>query len=201
MPTPEEITRHHEPLPGHDPWVGGRRPAPSPIRVVDYDESWPAEFARVAEVIRDALGRVALAVEHVGSTSVPGLAAKPTIDVDLTVPEPANETRYVPPLERVGFQLVIREPAWHEHRCLQRYGELGVNLHAFGPECAEVVRHRMFRDWLRAHPEDREAYQRAKRKAALNATAVNGMVEDYNKLKEPVLRGIYERMFRANGLL
>src|SRR5215469_16407042 len=117
MPTPAEITKHHEPPPDHDPWVVGRRPAPSPIRVVDYDEAWPAEFARVAEVIRDALGRAALEIEHVGSTSVPGLAAKPTVDVDLTVPDPADETLYVPPLERVGFELVIREPAWHEHRC------------------------------------------------------------------------------------
>jgi len=169
MPTREEITKHHDLGPDHNPWVG-ERPAPAPIHVVDYDESWPAAFEEIATAVRAALGDAALAVEHVGSTSVPGLPAKPTIDVDLTVADPADELAKV-------------------------------NLHVFGPDCPEVIRHRMFRDWLRSHPEDRDLYRRAKLAAAAEITDKGGIVMDYNRVKEPVLREIYERMFRANGLL
>ena len=200
MPTREEITKHHDLGPDHNPWVG-ERPAPAPIHVVDYDESWPAEFEELATAVRAALGDAALAVEHVGSTSVPGLPAKPTIDIDLTVADPADELAYVPALERIGFALVIREPTWHEHRCLVRSSSPKVNLHVFGPDCPEVIRHRMFRDWLRSHPEDRDLYRRAKLAAAAEIRDKGGIVMDYNRVKEPVLREIYERMFRANGLL
>jgi len=200
MPTPEEITKHHDPPPDDHPWVG-ERPAPAPIRVVPYDERWPAHYERIAAGIRGALGDVVIELEHVGSTSVPGLAAKPTIDVDLTVADPTDEARYVPALERIGFELVIREPAWHEHRCLRGHGEPSTNLHVFGPDCPEVIRHRMFREWLRAHPDDRELYARAKLVAAAETTDRGGIMMDYNRHKEPVLRAIYERMFRANGLL
>ncbi len=200
MPTAEEITKHHDAEPDHHPWVG-ERPAPVPIRVVAYDDSWPVHYERTAAQIRDVLGEVAIAVEHVGSTSVPGLAAKPTIDIDLTVADPSDEGSYVPALERVGFKLVIREPSWHEHRALQRQGDPSTNLHVFGPDCPEVIRHRMFREWLRAHPEERELYARAKLEAAAAVTDQRGIMMDYNRHKEPVLRAIYERMFRANGLL
>src|SRR5271168_3081806 len=109
MPTPDEITRHHEPVPGEDPWVNGP-PKPEPIELVEYDPMWPAAFARVAGAVQVSLGDAVLAIEHVGSTSVPGLAAKPVIDVDLTVSDPADEATYVPALESAGFTLVIREP-------------------------------------------------------------------------------------------
>lgn len=199
MPTPEEITRHHEPAPGEDPWVKGK-PNPVPIEVVEYDPGWPARFEALERTIREALGAAALSVEHVGSTSVPSLAAKPVIDIDLTVANPADEAAYVPALERARFALLIREPGWHEHRCLL-LDDPACNLHVFGPDCPEVVRHRMFRDWLIAHAEERELYRRAKLDAARETRASGGMVMDYNRHKEPVIREIYERMFRARGLL
>lgn len=199
MATADEITRHHEPAPDHNSWVG-EPPKPEPIRVVEYDDGWPAQFEKVAALVRAALGDVAIAVEHVGSTSVPGLAAKPTLDVDLTVANPSDEAAYVPALETAGFRLVIREPDWHEHRCL-KLADPDTNLHVFGPDCPEVIRHRMFREWLRGHPEDRDLYRRAKLTAAADTTSKDGNVTVYNKHKEPVLREIYERMFRANGLL
>ncbi|KYF87465.1 hypothetical protein BE20_25990 [Sorangium cellulosum] len=199
MPTAEEITKHHEPAPDQNPWVNGP-PAPSLIAVVDYDERWPALFDVVARKIRAALGGAALAIEHVGSTSVKGLPAKPTIDVDLTVADPADERAYVPALSSAGFTLVIREPEWHEHRCLQ-LAEPNSNVHVFGPDCPEVIRHRMFRQWLTEHPEDLELYRRAKLAAASAISVGSGMMMDYNKHKEPVIRAIYERMFRANGLI
>jgi GrpB-like predicted nucleotidyltransferase (UPF0157 family) len=199
MPTPAEITRHHEPAPGQDPWVQGP-PQVEPVEVVEYDAAWPAAYARIAGVVQASLGDAAIAIEHVGSTSVPGLAAKPVIDVDLTVSDPADEEAYVPTLESAGFVLVVREPWWHEHRCL-RLSDPRSNLHVFGPDCPEVVRHRMFRDWLALHHDDRELYQRAKLAAAKQTTERGGLVTDYNRHKEPVLRAIYERMFRAHGLL
>jgi GrpB-like predicted nucleotidyltransferase (UPF0157 family) len=199
VPTAEEITRHHEPIPGEDPWVNGP-PKPEPIEVVEYDPSWPANFESVARIIRDALGDAALSIEHVGSTSVPGLAAKPVIDVDLAVSDPADENAYVPSLERAGFALVIREPRWHQHRCL-RLADPRCNLHVFGANCPEIVRHQMFREWLIADAEDRELYRRAKLAAAKQTTDEGGIVMDYNRHKEPVIRDIYDRMFRAHGLL
>jgi GrpB-like predicted nucleotidyltransferase (UPF0157 family) len=175
-------------------------PNPEPIEVVEYDPSWPATFKRLARIIRAALADAALSIEHVGSTSVPGLAAKPVIDVDLAISDPADDDAYVPSLQMAGFTLVIREPRWHEHRCL-RLADPQCNLHVFGADCPEIVRHRMFREWLLGHAEDRELYRRAKFAAAKETTDTGGIVMDYNRRKEPVIRDIYQRMFRAHGLL
>ncbi len=195
MATPEEIMKHHEPDPDEDPWVRGR-PAPAPVEVVPYDFRWPARYEALAAAIREALGPVALDVEHMGSTAVPGLAAKPVIDIDLTVADPAREEDYVGPLEAIGYVLALREPSWHQHRAL-RLEAPAANLHVFGPDCPENIRHRMFRDWLRANPADRDLYARAKQSAAVGAMQVMA----YNKRKEATLREIYERMFRAAGFL
>src|SRR5690242_13720265 len=85
------------------------------IAIVDYDPSWPLLFARENERIKSALGAKALSVEHVGSTSVPGLPAKPIIDILLVVESSADEKSYLPALEAAGYLLRIREPEWHEH--------------------------------------------------------------------------------------
>jgi GrpB-like predicted nucleotidyltransferase (UPF0157 family) len=201
MPTPEEITRHHDgdPPEGRSAWVAGKRPR-SGIEVVEPDPAWPWAFAQVEDRIRAALGDAALAVEHVGSTAVPGLPAKPVIDVDLTVADPADEGAWLPALESAGFELVIREPWWHEHRCLTSE-DPRCNLHVFGPDSPEPVRHRLFRDWLVEHPEDRDRYRDAKLGAASEANAAGEHVMDYNARKEPVIREIYDRAFRAAGLL
>ena len=195
MPTHEEITRHHDADPDEDPWVLGP-PPPETVVLVPYDPGWPARFRELAGRIRDVLGDTALDVEHVGSTSVPGLAAKDVIDIDLTVAEPREEDRYVPALAELGYFLTIREPSWHQHRCL-RLAEPRVNLHVFGPDCPEVIRHRMFRDWLRDHPDDRLLYEEAKRAAVPGG----GHVMDYNGRKQDVIREIYDRLFRAAGML
>jgi len=194
MPTFEEIVNQPEPDPDENPWVQGP-PPPVVVTIEPYDEAWPARFEALAADIRAALGDVALDLEHVGSTSVPGLAAKNIIDMDLTVADPTREDLYVPPLERLGYYLNIREPSFHQHRCLV-LPEPRVNLHVFGPDCPESIRLRMFRDWLRAHPEDRAAYEEAKRQAIPGG----GNVMDYNRRKEGVLLEIYDRLFRAAGM-
>src|SRR5262245_23665314 len=121
----EEITRHRDPDPSEDPWVNGP-PAPETVTIVPYNPEWPRRYRALSTGIRTALGNVALDVEHVGSTSVEGLAAKDVIDIDLTVADPRDEEAYVPALERLGYILTVREPSFHEHRCL-RLAEPRVN--------------------------------------------------------------------------
>ena len=170
------------------------------IEVVEPDPAWPWAFGQLEDRIREALLEAALHVEHVGSTAVPGLPAKPVIDVDLTVADPAEEAAWLPALEDAGFRLVVREPWWHEHRCLT-FEDPRCNLHVFGPDSPEPVRHRIFRDWLIDHPEDRDRYRDAKLGAAAEANAAGEHVMDYNERKGPVIREIYDRAFRAVGLL
>ena len=139
--------------------MGRRRPPRTvPINVVEYDPAWPTVFEAQAGRIRDALGDRVLGLEHVGSTSVPGLAAKPVIDIDLTVVDSSDEAAYMPALEAVGFVLRIREAKWHEHRCLEM-DDPRTNLHVWCPDSPEAIRHRMFRDWLRTHPDDLDLWR------------------------------------------
>src|SRR5690349_21881543 len=91
-------------------------PHNAPITLADYDPGWPVLFAREAARIRAALGDRAVQIEHAGSTSVPGLAAKPIIDILLAVPDSSDEHASVPALEAAGYVLRIREPDWFEHR-------------------------------------------------------------------------------------
>lgn len=195
MPTREEITRHTDPDPDENPWVIGP-PAPEPVTIVPYNPRWPDRYTTLATRIRQALGPTVLDIDHVGSTSVPGLAAKDVIDMDLTVPDPRDEPTYIPALKELGYVHTVREPSFHEHRCL-RLSEPRVNLHVFGPDCPETIRHRMFRDWLRTHPDDRTLYEAAKQAAVPGG----GTVMDYNFRKQEVIRDIYNRLFRAAGML
>jgi GrpB-like predicted nucleotidyltransferase (UPF0157 family) len=169
------------------------------VEVVAPDPAWPEAYAELARRIREALGDSVIELDHVGSTSVPGLHAKPVIDIDLTVPESADEPSWLPALEAIGFQLTVREPWWHEHRCL-RSTSPRANLHVFSPGCPEPIRHRLFRDWLREHPEDLALYREAKLGAATESNAAGESVMDYNARKEPVIREIYDRVFREAGL-
>lgn len=145
--------------------IGAPNRLTGPVVIHDYDPSWPLLYEREQERIRAALGPLALAVEHVGSTSVPGLAAKFLIDVDLIVADPTDEDAYVPALVAAGYVLRVREPDWYEHRLLKGFAP-EVNLHVFGPDCDEHLRHLIFRDWLRSHPEDRDRYAAEKRRIA-----------------------------------
>ncbi|MGN6168446.1 MAG: GrpB family protein [Solirubrobacteraceae bacterium] len=187
------------PPPGESPYLSGYGPT-TELSIVEYDACWPAQYERLAGLIRTALGPAVLALDHVGSTAVPGLAAKPVIDVDLTVADGAAESSYVPALERRGFRLVIREPWWYGHRLL-RHGEPACNLHVWSPDCPETARHLIFLDWLRANPTERERYARAKRAALEQTASTDGNVEVYNAHKHAAIRQIYGRAFTAIGLV
>jgi GrpB-like predicted nucleotidyltransferase (UPF0157 family) len=199
MPSRAEIVSFDEsPAPsGADAWV---LPPATGIEVTDPDPAWPQCYNDLAARIRGALGWRVLQLEHVGSTSVPGLPAKPIIDIDLTVADPDCEHDYVPALEAIAFRLSVREPWWYGHRVL-RAGEPGCNLHVFGFDSPELVKHRIFRDWLRGNPDERDRYAAVKRQAASEANAAGEHVMQYNARKQLVIREIYHRAFMASGLL
>ncbi|WP_278265772.1 GrpB family protein [Nocardia sp. AG03] len=193
MPFPPEITQRLRSTPEQmaAAWVDGGPPKIESIVLAAYDPSWPRVFDEQAERIRRALADRALAVEHVGSTAIPGLAAKPIIDIDLIVADSADEATYVPHLERAGFRLVLREPAWHQHRMLT-HADPAVNLHVFSPNAPEHIRHLVFRDWLRRHPDDRDLYASAKRELVAKTADTPA---DYNLAKNEIIDDIYGRAF------
>jgi GrpB-like predicted nucleotidyltransferase (UPF0157 family) len=165
------------------------------IVIEDHDPAWADRFAAASSLLNEVLGGLIINVEHVGSTSVPGLAAKPIIDIDLLIEDTTEESRYIPALERLGYRLVLREPWWHGHRMLVSPAE-DVNLHVWPQDAPEPVRHRLFRDWLRSHPEDRELYATTKRRLARDTAHQPG---DYSLAKNDVIDDIYARIFAATG--
>ena len=169
-----------------DPWR-----ADGPITLAEYDPGWPRLFEREAERIRGVLGGRALLVEHAGSTSVPGLAAKPVIDIVLAVADSSDETSYVPALEAAGYVLRIREPDWYEHR-LFKGPDTNINLHTFSEGCPEIDRMLAFRDRLRRHDDERIRYEETKRELASREWTY---VQYYADAKGEVVEGIIARAF------
>ena len=184
-PTDEEIAAARVGVP----------PLPARVDVVAPDEEWPRQYATFASSVQAALGRRVLGLEHVGSTSVPGLWAKPVIDIDLLVADPADEPSYVPALEQCGFTLRIREPEWEQHRCLVHESPR-CNVHVFAPGALEPRRHLAFRRWLAENPDDRERYAAIKRAIAQRGVAASTM--HYNNEKAALIYDIYERIFAAD---
>ncbi|MFT3965310.1 MAG: GrpB family protein [Sphingobium sp.] len=179
--------------PDEYPWIAGV-PVPEEIEITAYSSEWPALFRINAALIATTLGSSALNIEHIGSTAVPTLAAKPIIDIDVIVRDPVQENDYIPRLAALGYQLTIRERSWYQHRML-RYDQPRINLHIFGPHCPEHVRHILFRDWLRGHPEDRARYAMAKNEARKGVTDIR----DYNRNKQNEIRKIYRKIFQTLG--
>jgi GrpB-like predicted nucleotidyltransferase (UPF0157 family) len=169
--------------------IGKREPLNGEIDFVPYDAEWPSQFFQLAEKIRQALGKTAILIEHVGSTSVPGLAAKPVIDIVVVVPNAADEPSYVPPLEALDFVLRIREPDWLEHRLFKTPAVAG-NLHVFSSGCEEVDRMLAFRNWLREHDAERQLYEDTKRRLASKTWK---HVQNYADAKSDVVREILSR--------
>ena len=166
--------------------VGELRPHDAPVVLAEYDPGWPAVYEREAARIRAVLGDLVQLLEHVGSTSVPGLAAKPRIDILLIVPDSADEPAYVPAMVAAGYVLRIREPDWHEHRVFKG-PDTDVNVHMFSPGCPEIARMLTFRDWLRTHDADRARYEAAKRDLARRTWH---HVQDYADAKTAIVESI-----------
>ena len=172
--------------------VGERKPWNSTITLAPYDPAWPSLFAQLEVQIRAALGNDVLLLEHVGSTSVPGLPAKPILDVVLAVAESSDEPAYVPRLEEKGFTLRIREPAWNGPR-LQKTTDKKAHLHVFSEGCEEIERMLCFRDWLRNHAGDRLRYEGAKRELAARTWKYR---QNYADAKTAVIQEIMARAQR-----
>jgi GrpB-like predicted nucleotidyltransferase (UPF0157 family) len=137
--------------------IGGRERRP--IVIAEYDPCWPERFEQEQARIAAALGPVALRIEHIGSTAVAGLAAKPIVDVLVTVADPDDEASFAPALVAAGYELRVREPG---HRMF-RTPERDVHVHVWSDEDPEVERYLRFRDRLRVSPDDRLAYEALKR--------------------------------------
>jgi len=137
------------------------------ITIVDYDPKWPTKFETQARIIANALGPSALRIEHIGSTSVPDLAAKPIIDILVVVQDSADESTYLPQLESAGYVLRVREPDWNEHRML-RTPEKDVHIHIYSTGCPEIQRNLTLRDRLRQNIDERRRYEQVKRELAKN---------------------------------
>ena len=172
--------------------VGELVPLAMPIQIVDYDPEWPRLYEREAERVQSALGDRVLLLEHVGSTSVPGLAAKPKIDMLLVVANSADEPSYVPAMETAGYVLTIREPDWYEHRMFNG-PDTDINLHVFSSGCTEIDRMLLFRNWLRCNESDRLLYERTKRELARNNWKY---MQNYADAKTAVVQKILTRAQR-----
>ncbi len=160
MPTPSQDQTSEEYLAAVT--IGERAPHNAQIILIEPDPQWPVRFAQEEARISAILGDRVLILEHVGSTSVPGLPAKPIIDILLVVPDSGDEPAYIPDLEAAGYVLRIREPEWHQHRLLKG-PDNPINLHVFSPGSSEIPRMLAFRDYLRAHPAARDRYAQTKR--------------------------------------
>jgi GrpB-like predicted nucleotidyltransferase (UPF0157 family) len=169
--------------------IGGPTLHDDTIRLVEHDSAWAELFEREAARIRATLGPAALEVDHVGSTSVPGLTAKPIIDIVLTVLDSSDETAYVPALEAAGYVLRVREPEWFEHRLLNG-PDTDVNVHVFSAGCSEIGRMLRFRDHLRVDEGDRVLYERTKRQLGARRWRY---IQQYADAKSDVVADIMTR--------
>lgn len=159
------------------------------VQLAPYDPSWPGQYAAEAAKIRAALDADALVLEHVGSTSIPGMAAKPIIDIILGVADSADEDAYVPALTAQGYRLHIREPDWNQHR-LMKGADPVVNLHIFTVGNPELTRMTAFRDRCRTHPEELQLYLDTKRELASRTWRY---VQHYANAKAEVVEQIIAR--------
>lgn len=168
LPLNERVSLARSVMP--DVWPGwttteGSERSGDLIKVVDYDDAWPARFERWRQLLRSALGEVAVRIEHVRSTSVPGLAAKPIVDVQVSVADLDDEAVSVPPIEGVGLQLRSRDEL-HRYFRPFRGAPRDIHVHVCHVGSTWEREHLLFRDYLRDHAEARDAYRRAKRAAA-----------------------------------
>lgn len=163
------------------------------IQIAEYNENWPNTFELHARSIAAAIGRVALRIEHIGSTSVPGLAAKPIIDILVVVPNSADESAYLPQFEAAGYVLRVREPDWNEHRML-RTPEKDVHIHIYSTGCQEIQRLLGFRDHLRQDAADRRRYERLKRELASKEWSdLNAYAEAKTEVIEEIIASLHPK--------
>jgi GrpB-like predicted nucleotidyltransferase (UPF0157 family) len=171
-------------------YLRGRDSLNGRVELVEYDAGWTEIFSDLRADILSALGSSISRLEHVGSTSVPGLASKPVIDIVLLVKDSAAEETYIPRLEAVGFLHHLREPGWFEHRLL-KHKVHQVNLHVFSAGCEEATRMIRFRDYLRSNQDGRIEYEQIKRKVADQKWT---FMQDYADAKGKTIRVLLSQL-------
>ncbi|MCS6545204.1 GrpB family protein [Curtobacterium herbarum] len=152
----------------------------------EHDPAWAVTFAEHRERILRAVGPLDVRVEHIGSTSVPGLAAKPIVDLVVVVPDITDESAYLDPLLGSGYELRVREPG---HR-LVRTPTRDVHVHVYERGATAVEDYLLLRDRLRNDPDDRALYEATKR-ALLSGTWDD--MNDYADAKTDVIRAVMDR--------
>jgi GrpB-like predicted nucleotidyltransferase (UPF0157 family)/predicted ester cyclase len=165
--------------------VGGLEPV-TRLEIVAYDPSWPARFETERARIASAIGDLALRIEHIGSTSIPGLAAKPIIDILVVVPKITDDPRFVPALEAAGYELRVTEP---DHRMF-RTPVRDVHVHLFEQGSQEIIDYFDLRDWLRRDADGRERYASVKRDLAERPWRD---MNDYADAKSPIVQDTLRR--------
>ena len=155
------------------------------VRLATYSESWPAKFAQANRRIHHALGTRAKRIEHIGSTAVPGLAAKPVIDILLELDDIADPAVHEV-LAGIDLALVVEEPG---HRMF-RSADGDVHVHAWPTGDPEIERHILFRNWLRSNEADRRVYEIEKRRLAAQEWSTQN---DYAQAKSPIINEILAR--------
>ncbi len=165
------------------------------IAISEYDPAWPERFRAEAQRISAALGGRERCVEHIGSTSVPGLAAKPVVDILLVLDDPGDEGSYLPALEAAGYELRVREPGFWEHRML-RTPARDVHVHVFPPDTPEIERYLLFRDRLRENAAERELYEATKRRLAAEDWPT---MQHYAEAKTEIVEAIIARAHLESG--
>jgi GrpB-like predicted nucleotidyltransferase (UPF0157 family) len=161
-------------------------------RIVPYDPKWPEQARELSDRLRDALGPVAVRVEHIGSTSVPGLAARPIPDIQISVADIGDRDSFVPVLARLGYEH-FRFPELDIDDYLVFVPADGSNsehIQVCEAGSHQERRHLAVRDFLRVQPAEREAYERVKRDAA---TAANGERAAYSQGKDAFVHGLEAR--------
>ncbi len=196
MVSKKEMMEHYVIDPQDSYFVNGVPPIEN-IEVVAYDPSWPEIYSALESKIKNKLGSNLLKIDHVGSTAVPGLVAKPVIDIDVTVADAADEEVYLLAFEDLGYRLIVREPRFHGHR-LFHYENPRVNLHVFTHGTPETARHLLFRDWLRQSEKDCKLYADAKFEAIKGCSFD---IHKYHENKSKVVHDIYQRIFKHLGYI
>ena len=164
--------------------IGGREERA--VVIVDPDPEWRAVFERERAAIARVLTGRAFRIEHVGSTAVPGLAAKPIVDIQVAVVDPDDEAAFAPALERAGYELRVREPGRRMFRTPGR----DVQVHVWRAGSDDERRHVLFRDWLRVDESDRALYEDTKRRLAARRWPD---VNYYAEAKTPLITAIMAR--------
>ncbi len=172
------------------------------IQIVAYDAGWPVRFSAEAERLRNGLGPVALRIEHVGSTSVPGLAAKPVVDIQISVPALEPRAPLLAAFETLGYTHVFLGDFDRVYPFFKKPADWPSTYHVHVCEAGSVEewRHLAFRDYLRRHRSACDEYVRLKRElAALHGGATQETREQYSLGKTGFVEACLKRASLGEG--